>query len=453
MKLKTKDGKRTKLFYLVYSLPVIGYCMMAALLGYVSYFAVNVLGLSSLLVGNLILASKIFDGVTDIIAGFLIDHTKTRFGKARPYDWAYVGFCVAGMLLFCIPKMSTVAMAVCLFVTYTLIFSIFQTLYSCANAVYLARTVEDPKQQVNVNVVSMLLGIIGGVAAGVFIPVYISQIGTSAEAWRTFAAIIGVPSAIVCSIRFFIIKENDNAQENAAVQEKINFREGFRLLAHNKYVLILAAALLVTNIASNMTAVNPFYFEDVVGDLSKQSVVNAISAIGPFTVILFPVLANKFGKKRLVEVSLVLGIIGKLLPLLSTKNIGLLAVGNILGTIGYMPIYVLTINMLIECMDYGEWRFRKRGEGIYSCISGFCSKVGTGLGNWLVGFVMMLGGYVSSAASQSQGAVNSVIGLYTIVPAVLYLIAAVFMHFYKLDDELPQIQKELEQRRQSGADE
>ena len=66
---------------------------------------------------------------------------------------------------------------------------------------------------------------------------------------------------------------------------------------------------------------------------------------------------------------------------------------------------------------------------------------------------MMLGGYVSGMASQSQGAVNSVIVLYTIVPAVLYLIAAVFMYFYKLDDELPQIQKELEQRRQGGVTE
>ena len=445
--MRRKDGKRNALFYLVYSLPMIGYCLMVVLLGYVSYFAVNILGLPSLLVGNLILFSKIFDGVTDIIAGFLIDHTKTRFGKARPYDWAYVGFCITGMLLFCIPKMSQVAMAACLFLTYTLVYSIFQTLYSCANAVYLARTVEDPKQQVSVNVVSMLLGIIGSVVAGIFIPVYIAQIGTSAEAWRTFATIIGIPSAIICSIRFFIIKENDTVQKNNTVQEKINLREGVYLLAHNKYVLILAAALLVTNIAMNMTAANPFYFEAVVGDLSKQSVVNAISAIGPFTVILFPALANKFGKKKLVEVSLVLGIIGKLLPLLGTKNIALLAVGNALGTIGYMPIFVLTINILIECMDYGEWKFRKRGEGIYSCISGFCSKIGTGLGTWLVGFVMMLGGYVNGVQTQSRGAVNSIICVYTIIPAVLYLLAAICMHFYKLESKLPKIQEELAQRK------
>ncbi len=127
--------------------------------------------------------------------------------KARPYDWAYVGFCIAAIVLFCIPKMGTTAMAVCLFLTYTVIYSIFSTLYSCANAVYLARTVEDPNQQVTVNVVSMFLGIIGSVVAGIIIPVYIAKIGSTVEAWRTFAFIIGVPSAIVCSIRFLSLKK------------------------------------------------------------------------------------------------------------------------------------------------------------------------------------------------------------------------------------------------------
>lgn len=444
--MRTKDGKRSALFYLVYSLPTIGGCMVLALLGYVSYFAINVLGMSSLLVGNILLASKIFDGITDIIGGFLVDHTHTRWGKARPYDWAYVGFCLAAVLLFCIPKMGTVAMAACLFVTYSLIYSVFQTLYTCASAVYLSRTVEDPKQQVSVNVFSMFLGIIGAVIAGVFIPVYLENIGTDAGAWRMFAATIGIPCAIISCIRFFIIKENDTLEE-ASVQTKINFKEGVHLLSQNKYVLILALALLSVNITSNMVSINPFYFEEVVGSLSQQSVVNAVSAIAPLTVVIYPVLANKVGKKRLCVAALILGVIGKLLPLIALDNIPLLAVGNALGMIGYMPIFVLAVNMVIECMDYGEWKSHKRGEGIYSCISGFCSKVGTGIGVWIVGFGMSLGGYVSEAAAQSTMAVNSIIGLYTIVPALFYLIAIIAMHFYKLDNELPKIREELEARR------
>lgn len=445
--MKTKDGKCSAAFYLVYSLPMIGYCLVVVLLGYVSYFAINVLGLSSLLVGNLILVSKIFDGVSDVIAGFIIDHTNTRFGRARPYDWSYVGFCLSAVLLFCIPKMGTVATAACLFLTYMLIYTVFQTLYSCAQAVYLARTVSDPNQQVSVNVVSMLIGIIGSVVAGIFIPIYIAQVGTDAAAWRTFAFILGIPSAIVCSIRFFIIKENADVQKEGKQQEKISFKTGVQLLSKNHYVLIIAFALLVVNIATNLAGANPFFFEVVVGDLSAQSIVNAVGAVGPLTVIFFPLLAKKVGKKKLIIVSLILGIVGKLLPLLNLHNIALLGIGSALGTIGYMPLYVLAVNMLIECMDYGEWKFGKRGEGIYSCISGFTSKIGTGLGNWMVGFIMALGGYSSGLAAQSQGAKNSIILLFTVIPAILYLIAAVAVHFYRLEEHLPQIQAELSEKK------
>lgn len=441
--MQKENGKVTKLFYLVYSLPIVGYCLVVALLGYVSYFAVNVLGLSSMLVGSLILASKIFDGVTDIIAGFIIDHTHTRFGKARPYDWTYVGFCLSALVLFCIPKMETVATAVCLFIVYTLIYSVFQTLYSCAQAVYLARTVSDPGQQVTVNVVSMLIGMIGAIVAGVFIPGVVETAGRDAAAWRTLASVLCIPSAIICSIRFFIIKENAIVQEEKKEKENITLREGVGLLGKNKFVLIIAFALLVTNVASNMAALNPFYFEHVVGSMSQQGVVNALSAVGPLSIVVFPALSKKFGKKNFIIGAFILGIIGKLLPLLAPANIALLAVGAALGTVGYMPMFVLTVNMIIDCMDYGEWKFGKRGEAIYSCVSGFCSKVGTGIGNWVVGFGMMLGGFISGAVTQSQAAVSSIIILYTVVPAVLYLIAAVLMHFYKVDSMLPEIRTAL----------
>ena len=441
--MKNKDGKVTKLFYLVYSLPVVGYGLVVALLGYVSYFAMNVLGLPALLVGNLILASKIFDGVTDIIGGFIIDHTHTRFGKARPYDWAYVGFCLAALMFFCIPRMERVATAICVFLIYKLIYSVFQTLYSCAQAVYLVRTVSDPEQQVKVNVVSMLVGTICAIIAGIMIPLAIANAGTDPAVWRMFAFAICIPSAIICAVRFFIIKENEITEEQKKAEESIPFREGIALLAKNKYVLIIALALLVTNIATNLVAVNPFYFEHVVGDISQQGIVNALAAVGPLSIIFFPTLSKKLGKKRFISFALILGIIGKLLPLLAPKSIVLLSVGGALGTLGYMPIYVLAVNMIIDCMDYGQWKFGKRGEAIYSCISGFCSKVGTGLGNWVVGFGMMLGGFISGAVSQSEAAVSSIIILYTVVPAAMYLIAAVTMHFYKVDDLLPQIREAL----------
>lgn len=94
------------------------------------------------LVGTLLLVSKLFDGVTDLVAGFLVDRTNTKLGRARPYDITYALFALFTLFLFNTPRMGKTLMAVYVFVMYTLIFSVFQTLYSCASTVYLSRVIE-----------------------------------------------------------------------------------------------------------------------------------------------------------------------------------------------------------------------------------------------------------------------------------------------------------------------
>lgn len=98
-------------------------------------------------------------------------------------------------------------------------------------------------------------------------------------------------------------------------------------------------------------------------------------------------------------------------------------------------------------MDYGEYKNGIRGEGIYTCVSGFCSKLGTGVASGMLGLVTALGGYDGTAAVQSSSAINSVILLFTVVPAALYVLAMLALRAYKLDKELPMIQEELMKRK------
>ena len=57
-------------------------------MSYVSYFATNCLGISAGVIGALLLASKLFDGITDLIAGYFVEKTNTKLGKGRPYGSA-----------------------------------------------------------------------------------------------------------------------------------------------------------------------------------------------------------------------------------------------------------------------------------------------------------------------------------------------------------------------------
>lgn len=180
-----------------------------------------------------------------------------------------------------------------------------------------------------------------------------------------------------------------------------------------------------------------------------MSFVSVTSIVGPLTIAFYPMLSKKFGMKNLMAAALFIGAVGKLLPLLGLTSMPLLLISALFFSVSFMPIFILASNVIINCMDYGEYKNGVRGEGIYTCVSGFCSKVGTGLASGMLGLVTALGGYDGTAAVQSSSAMNSIILLFTVVPAALYLLAVIVLQAYKLDKELPFIQQELVNRKMS----
>ena len=109
-----------------------------------TYYCTDMLGMGATLVGTLLLASKIFDGVTDLFVGFIIDATHTKWGKARPYEIFIVFVWGLTVLLFSAPEMSTTGKAIFVFVLYTLINSVCATFLNGGDAVYLARRIVYP---------------------------------------------------------------------------------------------------------------------------------------------------------------------------------------------------------------------------------------------------------------------------------------------------------------------
>lgn len=440
MKLFNKKRSPTFWFDFVWALPQVGTGIVTVILSYVTYYATNVLGLEPALVGTLLLSAKIFDGFTDIVAGFLIDKTNTKWGRGRPYDLAYVFFALSTLLLFSGPRLAAAGTAVFLLLTYILIFSVFQTLYMCANAVYLARAVENTDDRVKVVSVSGLIITLFSMIFSIAMPQLIDWAGGSIERWRIIAAAICIPCAVLGIIRMFIIKETNVTEQQQ--NTTIKLKEGAKLLFKNKYVLIFGLALLSTNIATNLTQANVYYFQYIVEDIKSMSLYSVGSVVGPFALIIIPVLSKKIGLTKIMQLALFIGVIGKLIPM-ANNNMTVLLLSSVATGMAYIPIYMYTNNALIDCMDYGEWKTGVRGEGIYTCVSGFCSKIGTGLASWVIGITTALGGFSGTAKVQTASANMSINLLFTLIPAVLYFIAFFVLTFYKLDKKIPEIKQEL----------
>ena len=390
--------------------------------------------------------SKIFDGVTDVIAGFLIDKTHTKFGKGRPYALALVGYWIAVVLLYSAPAMGVTASMIYLFIMYSLINAVFLTLYLCSEPVYLANALDDSSQSVTISAISGFISMIFTMVASMILPQIVSTVGTDRQGWRLMSLVVAVPFALIGMIRFFGVKEKKKGNVSAA--QNFSVKDLVMLLAKNKYILIFAVIILISNIGSNLVnSATTYYFIYIVGDIGLSSVMSLAMLAIVIVMIITPALSKKFGFVNVMRATTLIGMFGYLIRLLAPTNLILLFVSTVLAMLGFYTMFSFAGTFVIDCIDYGEWKNGVRSEGMIACAQSVMAKIGTSLGVGLIGVLMGISGYNGAAEVQSGSASMMILMLYTVIPAAFCLIQFIMLKLYDLDKLLPTITKELAERR------
>lgn len=126
--------------------------VQVVMIGYLTIYCTNTLGLSAALVGTLLMISKIFDGITDLIAGFIVDKTNTKIGRGRPYDLCIIGLWLTTWLIFSVPaSLSVAAKCAWIFICYALCQSIFKTFMNAAATPYIVRAFNNEQKYVKLS--------------------------------------------------------------------------------------------------------------------------------------------------------------------------------------------------------------------------------------------------------------------------------------------------------------
>lgn len=421
----------------------------AVLLMQITFFCTDMLGLSPMTVGTLFLISKLFDGVTDLAAGYIIDRTKTRFGKARPYELFIVAIWVLTVALYAAPNLSQTGLCIFVFVIYTLINSVCATFLYAGDAVYLARSIRSEKNRVAVmsfnGGVLMILSILASIA----LPILVGTIGTVRQGWITIALMFGVPLSIIGIFRFIFVKEvaEPISADGTMAAPTIDLKTGVSSLFKNKYIFILSAMCLLAQLIVNMTAVTTYYFKYIIGDISLSSLVSLSSMLTPIVLFLFPLISRKTGTVGLLRIGLVVSIIGYVIRIIGGANLATITVGSVFAGLGVVPLTTMVNIYLVDCMDYGEWKTGVRIEGLVGSVTSFCNKVGSGLASAGVGVIMGMAGYDGNLAVQSATATNAIIGLFNWFPMILVGIMLFLAVIYRIDKQMPTIRADLAERR------
>ena len=415
-----------------------------------TYYCTDMLGMAPTLIGGLLLASKLFDGVTDLVVGFIIDKTNTKWGKARPYEICIVFVWLFTILMFSTPDMGTVGQSVFIFIMYTLINSICATFLNGGDAVYLARSVRNESNRVSVMSFNGGIVMLFSIVFSMLLPQLIAGVGSTKAGWTIIAASIGIPMAIIGMLRFAFVKEVVHTEPAKAGQkeETVPLKTGLSCIMKNKYIWILAGMTFVVQLTTNIgSAVNTYYFKYIIGNIGLATLVSMSSIITPIIMLVFPVLSRKFGTVTILKAGAILGVIGYAVRIIGGTNLVTLTVGSLVGSVAVLPVTMMISIYLIDTMDYGEWKTGVRIEGMLGSVNSFCSKLGSGIASAMVGLVMGMAGYDGTLAVQSASANASIVALFNYVPMVLMIVLLLLAIAYKLDKELPAIKADLEAKR------
>lgn len=410
------------------------------ILGFQRIYCTDQLGLSASALGLMLLLANIFDAVTDLTAGYLVDRTKSKLGKGRPYEICIIGVWLCTWLMFSCPtSLAEPIKYAWVFITFIFVNSIFNTLLNAAQTPYMVR-VFNKGQLVRVASYGGLVTMVCSMVVSISFPILMGMLATSAKGWSTLLAIYAVPLALIGILRFIFIKEEINIQETS--KEKVSVKLIFKVLSKNPFIWMVALAQMLQGTIVNM-GVGTYFYTYVVGNVGIMGLIMALNVVVLPAMFVVPILLKKMPKGKLILCGTILQIIGALGMSAAGANIPMIIVASLIGGVGVLPLTFLVDLQILDCCAYNEWKGLPRLEGSLASFRNFVNKCGNGIGGLLFGVMLDMSGYVGTAAAQPESAIIMIRLAIGVVPAIMYIVIFILMFRYgKLDCLMPQIEKD-----------
>mgnify|MGYP002527102392 FL=1 len=254
---------------------VAGNVVYAFLSSFVMIYLTDTVGLNPGIVGTLIAVSKLFDGITDIFFGSMIDKTHSKLGKARPWMlYGYIGCAITLVGIFAIPMgMSEFAKYAWFFICYSLLNAVFYTANNIAYSALTSLVTKNSTERVEMGSYRFMFAFATSLAIQSFTLLAVSALGDTAEAWRTVAIVYAIIGLIVNTLSVFSVKELPEEEfvdttDKAEIEkdEKYGLVEAAKLLVSNKYYLMICVTYILQQIYGAMISMGTYYTAHILGD-------------------------------------------------------------------------------------------------------------------------------------------------------------------------------------------
>ena len=432
---------------------IAGNVVYALLAAFVMIYLTDTVGLNAGIVGTLIAVSKIFDGISDIFFGAMIDKTKSKMGKARPWIlYGYFGCAVCLVAIFCIPvDMGQKAQYAWFFIAYTLLNAGFYTANNIAYSALTALITKNNSERVQMGSIRFMFAFGTSMLIQAITVGFVAKLGGGAAAWRIVAiiyAIIGVISNTLSVLSVKELSDEELAEDKKSdeSEEKYNLISAFKLLVHNKYFLMICGSYLLMQLYSATLGMGIYFMKYVLGDEGLFGTFSwAINIPMIVGLLVTPILVAKFnGMYKLNVAGYVIGTAGRLGVVAAgyMGNIMLMLAFTAVAALGMSPLQGDMNALIATTSEYTRLTTGKKVDGtMYSCTS-FGTKVGGGLGTAIVGWMLAASGYVQNAVTQSQSCVNMLYVMYLWLPMIFNLIITFILIRLNVEKANKELQKQ-----------
>lgn len=443
----------------------------AVLATYLNVYYTDVLKLTTVWGGAFLvvfpLVSKIIDAITNVIMGYIIDRTKTKQGKARP--WLLLSaplVALTGILLFTVPNAGETVQVIWVMLSYNLFYSFAYTIYNMSHNLMCPLSTRNTIQRGGLSVFNQISTIMmsGIIVALIFPMAVMPMLGVDQTKWILVMSVLSILSLPLTLLEYYFTKERVTEEQSGSEEKKLPFLTQLKIVLTDKYMILMFVYFFIYTLGTSLKNIGLVYYCNyVLGTYNDGVTQTMISVIGgiPMGIGIFAVwpLAKKFGKRNVTLAGFILYAIGSAICWAVPTNMAVVLVGQFIKNIGGLPCAYVFMALFADGLDHLEWKSGTRSDGVAMSIYNILAVATVGVATSLFNALISKAGYVAPklvdgvtvAAQQSQAVKNmitfSFVGLETITGVIL----AVLLIFLSVEKTLSRKQAKIREYQKAEA--
>lgn len=438
----------------------------AVLASFLNVFYTDVLKLTTVWGGAFLvvfpIVSKVIDAITNIIMGYIIDRTKSKQGKARP--WLLLSaplLFVTGVLLFIVPSGNQTLQVIWVMVSYNLFYSFAFTIYNMSHNLMVPLSTRNTLQRGGLSVFNQIATIMmSGILVALIFPMAIRPLmGVLQINWIVVMGILSAIALPLTLLEYYFTKERVTEEQAVSGEKKIPFFTQLKIILTDKHMIVMFVYFLIYTFGSSLKNVGLVYYcDNVLGTYNDGITQMLVSVIGgiPMGIGIFVVwpLAKKIGKRNLTLIGFLLYSLGSAVCWIAPTSLPIVLVGQFIKNIGGLPCAYVFMALFADGLDHVEWKSGIRCDGIAMSIYNTIAVAIVGIATAVFNAMLSGGGYIAPelingetvAYAQPESIKNLITFAFVGLEAITGLILAGLLIFLSVEKTIGRKQQMIRER-------